>query len=155
LINGNHNINYRRGRRSTRTRLWPRSPPLPSTIMGLFSKRTAPATADTTTTTGTHHEKKAGVFGRKEPRTSHSGAASYNTRPTFGQWLKASILDIVTMAVMGAIGLGVYMADPAPSRSFPIIFQDGEIVYPQFAYPMRHVSRTMQRLLTNKRKTKH
>lgn len=106
--------------------------------MGLFSKRTAPATANTTTTTGTHHEKKAGVFGRKEPRTSHSGAASYNTRPTFGQWLKASILDIVTMAVMGAIGLGVYMADPAPSRSFPIIFQDGEIVYPQFAYPMRH-----------------
>ncbi|KAF1837027.1 hypothetical protein BDW02DRAFT_187689 [Decorospora gaudefroyi] len=42
------------------------------------------------------------------------------------------------MAVMGAIGLGVYMTDPAPSRSFPIVFQDGEIVYPQFAYPMRN-----------------
>ncbi len=29
------------------------------------------------------------------------------TRPGFGQWLKHTWLDIVTMAVMGAIGLGV------------------------------------------------
>jgi diacylglycerol diphosphate phosphatase/phosphatidate phosphatase len=42
------------------------------------------------------------------------------------------------MAIMGAIGLGVYMADPAPSRSFPVIFNDGEIVYPEFAYPLRN-----------------
>jgi diacylglycerol diphosphate phosphatase / phosphatidate phosphatase len=47
-------------------------------------------------------------------------------------------LDILTMAVMGAIGLGVYEAHPAPSRSFPVLFQDGEIVYPEFAYPLRH-----------------
>lgn len=41
------------------------------------------------------------------------------------------------MAAMGAVGLGVYMADPAPSRSFPVTFIDGEIVYPEFAYPLR------------------
>lgn len=41
------------------------------------------------------------------------------------------------MAAMGAVGLGVYNADPAPSRSFPIRFSDGEIVYPEFAYPLR------------------
>lgn len=41
------------------------------------------------------------------------------------------------MAALGAVGLGVYNADPAPSRSFPITFSDGEIVYPQFAYPLR------------------
>lgn len=41
------------------------------------------------------------------------------------------------MAAMGAVGLGVYNADPAPSRSFPITFQDGEVVYPEFAYPLR------------------
>ncbi|KAL6702778.1 hypothetical protein ACN47E_000962 [Coniothyrium glycines] len=107
--------------------------------MGLFNKRTAPAaTADTTNATAVHHEKKPGMFGRKEPRASHhSASASYNSRPRFGQWLKATWLDILTMAIMGAIGLGVYMADPAPSRSFPVVFQDGEIVYPQFAYPMR------------------
>jgi diacylglycerol diphosphate phosphatase/phosphatidate phosphatase len=69
--------------------------------------------------------------------TSH-GSPSWNSRPTFGQWIKATALDIVTMAIMGAIGLGVYMADPAPSRSFPVIFNDGEIVYPEFAYPLRN-----------------
>lgn len=47
-------------------------------------------------------------------------------------------LDILTMAAMGAVGLGVYNADPAPSRSFPISFADGQIVYPEFAYPLRH-----------------
>lgn len=29
------------------------------------------------------------------------------------------------------------MAHPAPSRSFAVTFSDGEVVYPQFAYPMR------------------
>jgi diacylglycerol diphosphate phosphatase / phosphatidate phosphatase len=29
------------------------------------------------------------------------------------------------------------MAKPAPTRSFAITFQDGEVVYPEFAYPMR------------------
>ena len=41
------------------------------------------------------------------------------------------------MVAMGMIGLGVYNAHPAPTRSFPVYFQDGEIVYPQFAYPLR------------------
>lgn len=42
------------------------------------------------------------------------------------------------MVIFGAVGLGVYRARPAPTRSFPVFFQDGEIVYPQFAYPLRH-----------------
>lgn len=29
------------------------------------------------------------------------------------------------------------MADPAPARSFAITFSDGEIVYPEFAFPLR------------------
>lgn len=88
--------------------------------MGFFNRRNTPAAADTSTATGTHtHEKKPGLFGHKQPRASHAGGATWNTRPTFGQWIKATALDIITMAVMGAIGLGVYMADPAPSRSFP------------------------------------
>lgn len=41
------------------------------------------------------------------------------------------------MAAMGAVGLGVYMAPPAPTRSFPVQFVDGEVVYPEFAYPLR------------------
>jgi diacylglycerol diphosphate phosphatase / phosphatidate phosphatase len=38
------------------------------------------------------------------------------------------------MACFGAITLGVHLAPPAPTRSFPIQFKDGEVVYPEFAY---------------------
>jgi hypothetical protein len=96
--------------------------------MGLFSRRQhSAATADATTTARTtrRREKRAPIV------------MDMNRRPSFGQWLKVTWLDIVTMAAMGIIGLGVYEAHPAPSRSFPVYFQDGEIVYPQFAYPMR------------------
>lgn len=57
-------------------------------------------------------------------------------RLTVGR-LKFTWVDIFTMVIMGVIGLGVYQAKPAPSRSFPVTFQDGEVVYPQFAYPLR------------------
>jgi len=53
-------------------------------------------------------------------------------------WLRLHGVDLITMAAMGAIGLGVYEAPPAPSRSFPVYFQDGQVVYPEFAYPLRH-----------------
>ncbi|KAK0197356.1 acid phosphatase/Vanadium-dependent haloperoxidase [Armillaria mellea] len=54
-----------------------------------------------------------------------------------GMWLRLHGEDIITMALMGALGLGIYEASPAPSRSFPVYFQDGQVVYPQFAYPLR------------------
>lgn len=52
---------------------------------------------------------------------------------------RLNILDLLTMAAMGAIGLGVYEADPAPRRHFPVIVPGsntgtgsglGEAVYP-------------------------
>jgi diacylglycerol diphosphate phosphatase/phosphatidate phosphatase len=67
----------------------------------------------------------------------HHSHHTHGARPTFGQWLKFTLLDLITMLVMGMIGLGVYFAKPAPTRSFPILFRDGEIVYPEFAYPLR------------------
>lgn len=94
--------------------------------MGMFSRRQQqPATAGPGANVATSHETK-----------HHKGpmVLSMNKRPSFGQWVKVTWLDIVTMAAMGAVGLGVYEAHPAPSRSFPVYFQDGEIVYPQFAY---------------------
>ncbi|PPR04965.1 hypothetical protein CVT24_010423 [Panaeolus cyanescens] len=54
-----------------------------------------------------------------------------------GTWLRLHGVDLITMALMGALGLGIYFAPPAPSRSFPVYFQDGQVVYPQFAYPLR------------------
>jgi len=107
--------------------------------MGFFNRRAAPVDANTTTATGAPvHTEKKGIFGRRHDAHTVNGAPAWNSRPTFGQWIKATALDIVSMAVMGAIGLGVYMARPAPSRSFPVIFQEGEIVYPEFAYPLRN-----------------
>lgn len=111
--------------------------------MGFFNKRGAAADPNTATATGTH-EKKPGIFSKRNhgaaatTATTHNGTHAWNTRPTFGQWIKATALDILTMAALGAIGLGVYMAKPAPSRSFPVVFSDGEIVYPEFAYPLRN-----------------
>lgn len=90
--------------------------------MGLFNKRNTPAPRDTTESTGMDEsrQKRGGIFG-KGPNGTPKGASShsYNSRPSFGSWIKATALDIVTMAAMGAVGLGVYFAKPAPSRSFP------------------------------------
>lgn len=103
--------------------------------MGLFNKRPRQEPA----VDGAAAPRREGVFARKHGRKTDGAYEPYtmSTRPTFGQWLKRTVLDIVTMAIMGAIGLGVYFADPAPSRSFPIRFADGEIVYPEFGYPLR------------------
>ncbi|KAH6677193.1 putative lipid phosphate phosphatase 1 [Halenospora varia] len=100
--------------------------------MGFFTRRQHESnltTGPATTTTTTRHSR----------RRSSKGpiVMDMSRRPSFGQWLKVTWLDIFTMAAMGMIGLGVYTAHPAPSRSFPVYFQDGEIVYPEFAYPMR------------------
>jgi len=115
--------------------------------MNFFKRRPAPADANTATATATPQaapstEKRRSIFGRHtdgtQPTAASTGPEYYNRRPTFGQWIKGTWLDILLMAIMGAIGLGVYNADPAPSRSFPLTFQDGEIVYPEFAYPLRN-----------------
>ncbi len=35
------------------------------------------------------------------------------------------------------LALQIYEAPPAPTRSFAVTFSDGEVVYPEFAYPLR------------------
>jgi diacylglycerol diphosphate phosphatase/phosphatidate phosphatase len=90
--------------------------------MGFFNRRTAAADPNTAAAASSH-EQKPGIFSKRQHGVAathtHNGTPAWNTRPTFGQWIKATALDIVTMAALGAIGLGVYMAHPAPSRSFP------------------------------------
>ncbi|KAL7919792.1 phosphatidic acid phosphatase type 2/haloperoxidase [Trichoderma austrokoningii] len=70
-------------------------------------------------------------------RANRQQAYSMYSRPSFGLWLRATLLDILTMMAMGAIGLGIYRARPAPTRSFPVTFSDGEVVWPEFGYPLR------------------
>ncbi|KAI1866227.1 uncharacterized protein JN550_007615 [Neoarthrinium moseri] len=85
---------------------------------------------------------------RKEPRATtnrerkswlrRSEPYSVEKRPSFGQWLKVTILDILTMIVLGVIALVVFRAGPAGTRTFPLtVTNTGEVVYPQFAYPYR------------------
>ncbi|EKG12839.1 Phosphatidic acid phosphatase type 2/haloperoxidase [Macrophomina phaseolina MS6] len=105
--------------------------------MGFFNRRpTTAQTADNGTASTAAAAPNSHAHHSKKHAWSTDG--SLNRRPPFGQWLKVTWPDILTMACMGAIGLGVYEAKPAPSRSFPVYFENGEIVYPQFAYPLRN-----------------
>ncbi|KAM0691073.1 hypothetical protein Q7P36_009844 [Cladosporium allicinum] len=119
--------------------------------MPFFNKKPQAADANTATAVGNNNNapgtEKSGLKGlmsrrNREPAQPTQEQAAYghdnlNRRPTFGQWLKGTIVDIITMVIMGVIGLGVYYAPPAPSRSFPVAFANGNVVYPQFAYPLR------------------
>ncbi|KAI8625518.1 phosphatidic acid phosphatase type 2/haloperoxidase [Xylariaceae sp. FL1651] len=97
--------------------------------MGFFNRRNRDGVPDQ------RHANGNGTTNRS--RHVHS-TYSMSTRPSFGQWLKVTWLDILTFVIMGVIGLGIYEAPPAPTRSFAVTFtSDGEIVYPQFAYPLR------------------
>ncbi|KAK6212076.1 pap2 superfamily protein [Colletotrichum tabaci] len=99
--------------------------------MGIFGKRREAAAVPANGHANGHHNGTSSKRHAAEPYTM-------SRRPSFGQWLKGTLLDIITMVCMGAIGLGIYMAPPAPNRSFAVTFADGEVVYPQFAYPMRN-----------------
>lgn len=63
--------------------------------MGIFSRKEK-------TPHGDRHESK---MGRRQK--AHHDPLPMSRKPSFGQWIKHTWFDIVTMAVMGAIGLGV------------------------------------------------
>lgn len=91
---------------------------LQSSAMALFGNRArAPAgqapAANTATNTPTTTTKRrwglgrgGGGFGRGRQHTPYA----MHSRPSFGQWLRVTWLDILTMVAMGAIGLGVSRA---------------------------------------------
>lgn len=66
--------------------------------MGFFSRKRP---AD-----GTHTTKHRGE------KHGHGEPYSMAKRPSFGQWIKHTWLDILTMAAMGAVGLGVSASLP-------------------------------------------
>lgn len=103
-----------------------------------FFNRNRPSVSDDNATTSTAPVTHNGHTDHSTRKHAWPTDGSLNKRPRFGQWLKGTWPDILTMVCLGAIGLGVYEAKPAPSRSFPVYFENGEIVYPEFAYPMRN-----------------
>ncbi|KAI1506258.1 acid phosphatase/Vanadium-dependent haloperoxidase [Biscogniauxia marginata] len=64
---------------------------------------------------------------------------SMEKRPTFGQWLKITWPDLVTILIVGAFALTTFrIGPPIANRTFPLtVIATNEVVYPQFAYPNR------------------
>ncbi|KAK9426752.1 hypothetical protein SUNI508_00279 [Seiridium unicorne] len=86
--------------------------------MGFLSRRKQPQAGAT--------PKKGG----KKPWLRPAKAYSVEQRPSFGQWLKVTSLDLFTLMVFRVV--------PAATRTFPLtVLSTGEVVYPQFAYPYR------------------
>lgn len=83
--------------------------------MGLFNRRARAVDADTTTATGTTlaptrsttREKilraSGGFMGVLRGRQHGSYPETMNSRPTFGQWLQQSWIDLVTMIILAVI----------------------------------------------------
>lgn len=63
---------------------------------------------------------------QQQHTTSQRKGGFFSSSPGFGGWIKLYAVDLGTMLAMGMIGLGVYFADPAPTRSFAVDFSDGE-----------------------------
>lgn len=77
---------------------------------------------------------------RNRPRNQPfpiAGFADPFASPPFRKLISTFWKDVVILAGMGALALGLHLAPPIPSRTFPITFKDGEIVLPQFAYDPR------------------
>jgi diacylglycerol diphosphate phosphatase/phosphatidate phosphatase len=91
--------------------------------MPFFNKKPQAADANTATAMGNNGApatEKSGLKGlmsrrNRQPAPPTQEQVAYghdnlNRRPKFGQWLKGTIVDIITMVIMGVIGLGVSTA---------------------------------------------
>ncbi|OLN81843.1 PA-phosphatase related-family protein-like protein 1 [Colletotrichum chlorophyti] len=81
------------------------------------------------------HRRRSSEDTRINDRWHGREPYTMDSRPPFLLWLTVTWLDVLTMLIMGAIALGVFRARPPAHRTFPIAFENGEVVYPQFAYP--------------------
>ena len=118
----------------------------------MFSHSEASSTAITNNVpNGTNND----TYSTNDPHRTLPGQGGVVQGFSFVKWLRLHLVDLITMAVMGAMGLGVYYAReltcscisfdltaestiaPAPNRSFPVFHPDGSIVYPEYAYPIR------------------
>lgn len=96
----------------------------------------------------THHTEK---HPKEYKQHNDNEVVSYQMAPRFGQWLKLSWIDLLTLSLLLTITLLVWytphnpsasantpqiiFAKPTRVRDFAVNFQDGEVIYPQFAYP--------------------
>ena len=83
--------------------------------MGFFNRRNQAADANTANAVGREKHGRNTVMNSRERRNRGKERVNYsdgtlNNRPRIGQWIKMTWPDILTMLVMGVIGLGVSMA---------------------------------------------
>ena len=88
--------------------------------MDFFKRRTRPADGSTASPTSREKHNRRSVMSSSERRHQNNGAhyneGGLNKRPSFGQWLKVTWPDVLTMIVMGIIGLGVSVAQRHSER---------------------------------------
>jgi diacylglycerol diphosphate phosphatase/phosphatidate phosphatase len=75
--------------------------------MRLFNRRNGPIAPNTATATGAPASRTSATMDK--PGHHHYGhnRGGLNARPTAGEWLRGTALDLITMFILGAIGLGV------------------------------------------------
>lgn len=80
------------------------------------------------------------VLALNQPNTNASPnneARVPQEKMTFRIYVRTFWMDFLLMAILGALGLGIYTLRPAPNRVFPVFFRDGAVVNPEFTYPFR------------------
>ncbi|CAF0723485.1 unnamed protein product [Adineta ricciae] len=55
---------------------------------------------------------------------------------TFRIYIRTFWMDYLVLVILGIIGIEANMLRPIPNRLFPIYFRNGEIVNPEFTYPL-------------------
>ncbi|KAI9102575.1 phosphatidic acid phosphatase type 2/haloperoxidase [Phlyctochytrium arcticum] len=79
-----------------------------------------------------HHPRHAAAPVPPPPQQqAHRGE-----KMTIALYIRYYWMDWLGLALMGALGLAIYLLRPVPNRQFPIYFRDGEVIYPEFAYPL-------------------
>ncbi|KAF6754613.1 lipid phosphate phosphatase 1 [Ephemerocybe angulata] len=81
------------------------------------------------------HQEYGSVGGRG--KENHDPGALEAAPFNLLTWLRLHGVDLVTLAVIGALCLVVHVVDPAPTRYFPILNLDGSVVHPEYALPRK------------------
>lgn len=75
----------------------------------------------------------------QQPATNNSPQDNnrpFQERMTIRIYIRTFWMDFLVMAIMGGIAIGVHSLGPAANRLFPIYFLNGEVVYPEYSYPL-------------------
>ena len=79
-------------------------------------------------------------FEKQPPSQSSTSAIppeNLNKFPGFGQWLKSSWLDIITLGILKGVIVVLYRLPPVVQCTFPVTLLNGQVADPDFAFDCR------------------